>query len=133
MTALSFRNKDVIKENKIVQEIKSMDYIEPNLYGEQYFESPLRNQFLKNNFFANSLVLNINALSQVSLMDKIYVEIPSMQAENESNETMSGFYLVAGVQHEVSNGGIYKKKVALGRNGMEKSPDVKMEYGVETL
>lgn len=132
ITALSFRNADTIKNNKIVEKRKNLDYIEANLYGEHYFESELRNQFLKDNFFANSLVLNINALSQVFLMDKIYVDIPSMQAEDESNETMSGFYLVAGVQHEVSNGGIYKKKVALGRNGMEKSPDVK-NYGVETL
>jgi len=130
MTALSFRNKEIAGKPVIRQ--FNIDMIEANIYGEEYFESELRNQFLKNNFFANSLVLNINALSKVSLMDKIFVDIPSMLAEEESNEAMSGFYLVAGVQHEVSNGGIYKKKLALGRNGMEKSPDVK-NYGVETL
>jgi hypothetical protein len=129
LTDLSFRNKNYV--GKIVKYNNcNKDYIAGNLYGVEYFESMLRNRFLKDNFFANSLVLNVNALSQVKLMDTIDIDIPSLFNEGESNEVMSGFYLVAGVQHQISNGGIYNKKVALGRNGMNKSPDLK-SYEVE--
>ena len=119
VTGLSFRNKDLA--DKPVQKNLSMDYIEGNVYSEYYFESLLRNQFLKNNFFANSVILNVNSLSQIKLMDLLDVQIPSLLRESEINEVMSGKYLVAGIQHEVSSGGIYKKKVAIGRNGMNKS------------
>ena len=126
----SFRNKNLAGQS--VDKISNIDYIERNLYGEKYFESIMRNQFLKNNFFANSVVLNVNSLSQVKLMDTIDVYIPSLSVENESNEVMSGFYLVAGIQHEVTNGGIYTKKLALGRNGMDKSSNNNQESQVET-
>jgi len=132
ITELSFRNKDLVGKDKAVDKRYNVDYIEANLYGVEYFESPMRNRFLKNNFFANSLVLNVNALSQINLMDTIDVDIPSLFKEGESNEVQSGEYLVCGVQHEVSSGGIYKKKLALGRNGMNKSPYVK-QYKVEVL
>ena len=121
----SFRNKDLVDQP--VDKISNVDYIERNLYGEKYFESIMRNQFLKNNFFANSVVLNVNSLSQVKLMDTLDVYIPSLSVENESNEVMSGFYLVAGIQHEVTNGGIYTKKLALGRNGMGESSNSKQK------
>jgi len=130
ISQLSFRNKNLV--GKIVQIYCTNDIIESNIYSEKYFESVLRNNFMKTNFFANSLVLNINALSQVYLMDKIDLYIPSLFTEGESNEVLSGEYIVAGVQHEVSNGGIYKKKLALGRNGMDKSSYIK-QYQVEEL
>lgn len=131
ITDLSFRNKNLA--GKPVNKRFNVDLIERNIYSpNEYFQSPQRNQFLKNNFFSNSLVLNINALSKVNLMDKIDLHIPSLFTEGESNEVMSGLYLVAGIQHEVSNGGIYKKKLALGRNGMNKSPEIK-KYQVEEL
>ena len=129
LTDLSFRNKDnigtVVNYNDNVK-----DFVESNLYGIEYFQSLSRNGFLLDNFFANSLVLNVNSLSQVNLMDTLDVDIPSMIEAEQSNPVMSGFYLVCGIQHEVSNGSIYKKKVALGRNGMNKSPNVK-RYEVE--
>jgi len=128
-TDLSFRNKNkigtIVNYNDNIK-----DYVDLNLYGEKYFESLSRNGFLLDNFFANSLVLNVNSLSQVNLMDTLDVDIPSMIEAEQSNPVMSGFYLVCGIQHEVSNGSIYKKKVALGRNGMNKSPNVK-RYEVE--
>ena len=128
-TENSFRNKNrigtIMNYNENVK-----DYVESNLYGKKYFESMSRNDFLKDNFFANSLLLNVNSLSQVNLMDTLDVDIPSLIDAEQSNVVMSGFYLVCGIQHEVSNGSIYKKKVALGRNGMNKSPNVK-KYEVE--
>ena len=127
---VSFRNKSLV--GKAVTRISSIDYIASNLYGDKYYESLLRNKFLKDNFFANSLVLNINALSQVSLFDTIDIDIPSLFVENGTNNVMSGLYLVNGIQHEVSVGGIYKKKLSLGRSGMRKSSIVK-QYQVEEL
>ena len=129
LTELSFRNKNnigtVVNYNDNVK-----DFVERNLYGKEYFQSLSRNGFLLDNFFANSLVLNVNSLSQVNLMDTLDVDIPSLIDAEQSNEVLSGFYLVCGIQHEVSNGSIYKKKVALGRNGMNKSPNVTF-YEVE--
>lgn len=128
-TDLSFRNKNnvgsVSHYNDYVQ-----DYVSRNLYSDKYFESLSRNEYLIANFFANSVILSINSLNQVNLMDTLDVDIPSMLEEEESNPTMSGPYLVAGIQHEVSNGGTYVKKIALGRNGMNKSPNVNF-YEVE--
>lgn len=130
LTQLSFRNKnmkDITVRNETYAEINLA-----NIYSEKFYESMTRNRFLISNFFANSLVLNINALSKVNLMDTIDVYIPSLMQEDNHNEVLSGFYLVAGIQHEVSNGGIYKKKIALGRNGFNKNPDLRT-YNVEEL
>ncbi len=128
LTTLSFRDKN--QANKSVENETFRDYNESTLYSTSYFESIVRNKFLKENFFANSLVLNINSLSTVKLMDKIDLYVPSLFKPTESNEVMSGMYLVAGIQHEISRGGVYKKKIALGRNGMNKSSDIKI-YTVE--
>ena len=107
------------------------DLIEPNVYGGTYFESRVRNRFLRDNFFAFSLVLNVNAINKINLLDTVDVAIPSLFADDDSNEVMSGEYLVAGIQHEISNNGIYRKKISVGRNGMNKSPDLTGEYQVE--
>lgn len=131
LTDLSFRNSSLAGEPVKCSDCGGGDFIERNIYGVEYFESLARNKFLKQNFFANSVVLNINALSQVNLMDTIDVDIPSLISFEQSNEVMSGFYLVAGVQHEISNGSTYRKKIAISRNGMNRSPDVNF-YEVES-
>lgn len=128
LTELSFRNKKNINGVFLADNVK--DYIASNVYGEKYFESFSRNDFLKDNFFSNSVVLSVNSLSQVNLMDILDVDIPSLIEAEQSNEVMSGFYLVCGIQHEVTNGSIYRKKVAIGRNGMNKSANVK-DYEVD--
>lgn len=128
-TDLSFRNKDLL--GSTIKTSDCADLIEKNVYSAKYFESLSRNEFLKNNFFGNLLVMNINSLSQVKLMDVIDVDIPSLFEEENSNEVLSGKYMVAGIQHEISTGAIYRKKIALGRNGMNKSQSVKI-YQVES-
>ena len=129
-TDLSFRNKDLV--GSVMKYNTSVDYIKSNVYGPKYFESLARNEFLKNNFFANSVILEINSLSQVSLMDTIAVDIPSLLDPEEINEVLSGPYLISGIQHEVSKNGIYRKKISLGRNGMNKSNHYEnYEYKVE--
>ena len=57
--------------------------------------------------------------------------IPSLFESDDQNSVMSGEYLVAGVQHSVSNNGIYKKTISVSRNGMDKSPEIDM-YKVES-
>lgn len=130
-TDLSFRNADIMSNtNHAVYGRNCCDFNERNLYGPEYFESRVRNKFLRDNFFAFSLVLNINSLTDISLMDKVDVMIPSLFNEDDENEVMSGLYLVAGIQHEVSKNGIYTKKISVSRNGMNKSSDIS-SYQVE--
>jgi hypothetical protein len=133
ITNLSFRNKILANQSVLNKTYGTLNLL--NLYSEKFYESLSRNKFLIDNFFANSLLLNINSLSQVNLMDTIDVGVPSVMQENELNEVLSGKYLVCGIQHEVSTGGIYKKKIALGRNGINKSPDMPdiKTYQVEEL
>jgi hypothetical protein len=131
-TDLSFRNKEFVNPDKPTPVFNriSGDLITANVYGSDYFEAYVKNKFLLHNFFAMGMILNINALDEVKLMDKLHVDVPSQMAENQTNEVLSGEYLVAGVQHEVSNGGYYKKKISVHRNGMNKS-SIQNIYQVE--
>jgi hypothetical protein len=119
VTDLSYRDKNL--KGKAVFNRNAGDFINSNVYSEEYFETYAKNKFILHNFFAMGMIININALETVNLMDTIHIEIPSQMKENNINEVMTGKYIVAGIQHEVSNGGYYKKKVSIHRNGMNKS------------
>ena len=129
LTDLSFRNRKGVSKNGVYIDYVG-DYFDNNIYGYQYFESKIRNPMLKNNFFANSLNINVNSLSKVYLFDTIEIQIPSLFGEGEVNEPLSGEYLVGGIQHEISQGNIYRKKVSIHRNGMNKNSNYKL-YEVE--
>jgi len=115
LTNSSFINKDNFGD--IVYDHYYGTYNNLNLYSEKYFESEIRNKYLINNFFANSVAIQINADNQVQLFDKINVAIPSIVSSNNQNNVMSGMYLVGGIVHHVSLNGIYKKTLLLNRNG----------------
>lgn len=90
-----------------------------NLYGEKYYESFIRNSFLIKNFFAFSVVIQINSEENINLFDKINLVMPSNITE-EFNEIYSGSYLVGGIIHNIQSGGIYKKMLSLHKNGMNR-------------
>lgn len=130
LTELSFRKASLIGSSSHGR--YGGDFINKNLFGTEYFESRVKNEMLQNNFFAMSLVMDINSLSIVKLFDKIDLNIPSLLVANEPNKVWSGEYLVGGIQHEISKGGIYRKKLSIHRNGMNKSVDFN-NYQVEEL
>lgn len=122
MTELIYRNQDYITSPTTPMKYRyGGDFIENNVYDEKFFESKLRNKFLRENFFGMSLVLNVNAISTVKLFDKIDLVMPSLFIETESNEVYSGEYLVGGIQHELTKNGAYKKKISVHRNGINKA------------
>jgi hypothetical protein len=121
-TEVYYKDKDLA--NKVVQQ-KFFGTISVNTY-DNYFESLVRNDFLKNEFLSQSIMLNINSLYPVKLFDKIDLNIPSMFESDQSNEVYSGEYLVGGIIHQVSSNGIYKKMISLHRNGMNKSTQMKI-------
>jgi hypothetical protein len=112
-----FLYKTVDMRNLLVYNYQGGMYNNLNIYGETFFESKIRNEYLKSDFFGISVVININAMGQVNLFDKIDLILPSL-LENEMNESMSGQYIVGGIVHHISKGGIYKKMISLHRNGI---------------
>ena len=120
LTQLSFTDKEYAGQDVFSE---SGHFYTENVYGG-YFESLARNPFLLNNFFAFSLVINVDARNDINLFDKINLSVPS-NFDDGPNKVMSGNYLVGGITHQVSKDGIYKKMVSLHRNGMNKSQDVK--------
>lgn len=125
ITSLTFKDKDLFE--KPVHTILGGMFNKRNIYDD-YFESLASNIYLVDSFFGYSLLINVNALSKVKLMDKINLSIKSMTSDG-SNDTLSGFYLVGSICHQIINGGTYLKTLSLNRNGMNKS-SVVQEYKV---
>ena len=95
-------------------------YNDLNLYSDKYFESFQKNYYLLTTFMANSLVININSLNTVKLFDKVNLMLPSL-LDNKMSDPYSGLYIVGGITHFVSKGGIYQKMISLNRNGINKA------------
>jgi hypothetical protein len=123
MTKLSFIDKDYYK--KSVYNILGGTYNDLNLYSEHYFESLIRNIYLVDNFFANSVAIQVNAGEDIILFDNYRLSLPSIVSETQ-NDVFSGDYLVGGIVHHISTNGIYKKMVSLHRNGMNQSTSVEI-------
>jgi hypothetical protein len=97
-----------------------------NMYGEKYFESYVRNYFLRNNLLGFSLELNINAISQVKLFDKVKLDMKSKLSDG-TNRIISGEYLITGIKYFVSTNGIFQKRIFLSRNGFN-NPDDQQKF-----
>jgi len=121
MTDLTFIDKKY--SGKAVDIMQGGSFNNLNLYSTTYYESLGRNKYLINNFFSNSVVIQISSSDKVELFDKINLVLPSL-ITSEFNEVYSGMYLVGGIIHSIQGGGIYKKMVSLHRNGMNKSDAV---------
>ena len=83
----------------------------------------VQNMFMKYNLFSNSVVININSMTDVKLFDKVNLGMPS--PIDEFNDAFSGLYLVGSIIHNVTFDGVYEKKVLLCRNGINQSDDLK--------
>jgi len=119
MTELSFIDKDYY--NKPVFGIYGGIYNSTTMYGEKYFESYVRNYFLRNNLLGFSLELNINSVIDVNLFDKVKLEMNS-QITKSFDRIYSGEYLITGIAYFISMNGIFQKRIYLSRNGFNK-PD----------
>lgn len=94
-------------------------YNNKNLYNENYFGSFVKNYYLLATHLSCSLVININSLSTVKLFDKINLMLPSL-LDNSISDPYSGLYIIGGITHFVSKGGMYQKMLSLHRNGINK-------------
>jgi hypothetical protein len=86
----------------------------------KYYESQLLNKYKKWAFFNQSVLLNINSITDVNLFDKILLSIPS-KIDNNINEVYSGEYIVGGIVYILSKNDIFRKQVSLHRVGTNKS------------
>ncbi len=81
-----------------------------------YYQAMTQNDYLKHAFFSgNILELNINSLSDVKLLDKINVSIPSLIGI--TNKALSGDYLVSGIVFEYQKGETLRKNIHVSRDG----------------
>jgi len=95
---------------------------------EEFPRGIVQNLFYKYNLFSNSVILNINSMTDVKLFDKVNLAIPAI-LNGDFNEVYSGYYLVTAITHNITSDGIYQKKVLVCRNGINESEELK-EYDV---
>ena len=69
------------------------------------------------------MFLNVNSQTIINIFDKVELIVPSLPIYDAGsvNELIGGTYLVAGIIHHISKGGIYKKEISLHRNGFNES------------
>ena len=117
-TRKTFKSKDAI--NSFVQLYNFG--IENNVYTS-YHEAYIRNDFYLKDFFSYNVFLNVNSQTIINIFDKVELIVPSLPIYDAGsvNELIGGTYLVAGIIHHISKGGIYKKEISLHRNGFNES------------
>lgn len=121
-TELRYKDSEFVNKLSLHRDCGTLN--NKNIYNG-YFQSLVQNDYLRNEFFSNSVVININALSKVKLFEKIHLSVPSMFSKDNINEVMSGDYWVGGIVHQVSHNGVYRKSLSLHRNGINKSVHMK--------
>ena len=87
------------------------------------YRGRVQNYFAKYQLFSNSINLNIRDVTQVSLFEKVDLQMKSVGSNTEIVEPYCGEYLVTSISHSIvhdSHPG-YAKRVLLSRNGINKS------------
>ena len=116
-TGLSTQNQNNTKQPINTQHYGYLN----NSVHQNYFKAQASNDYYRHLLTGGEfLSLSANALCDVSLLDIINVNIPSM-AVNGLNLALSGNYWTAGIIHSAGRGQIYKKKLILCRNGINDS------------
>ncbi len=82
---------------------------------KDYYKAISQNKYLKG-FFNYSVLLDINALTDVKLFDKVDLIIESLMT-TERDEVNSGEYIVGGIIHSFGASTLYRKQLSLHRNG----------------
>jgi hypothetical protein len=101
----------------------------PNVYDE-FSRGVVQNYYMKYNFFSVSLGLNINSMTNVKLLDKVNLGLPStLVSDTGVNDVYSGHYLITGITHNITAGGVYQKQILISRNGVNESTNLR-EYNV---
>jgi len=85
------------------------------------YNGKLQNTFTKYQLFSNSISININNSTNVSLFDKVDLAVPSLIDGDSIAEPYSGEYVVASISHSIVLNAGYAKRVLLCRNGINKS------------
>lgn len=100
-----------------------------NVHGK-YILAYNQNSYLSRTFFSNFTTITISPNNKIDLMDKIDVQFLKME-DSDSGEVSidaahSGEYLVAGIYHNIQQGGIYTMILILARNGYNIVEDPKI-------
>ena len=86
-----------------------------------------QNAFTKFRLFSNTISLNINNSTKVSLFDKVDLNLQSTLTGEDVAEPYSGEYLVGAISHSLVKNASYSKRVLLCRSGINKST-IKKDY-----
>lgn len=120
-----FSAKDKTKINSISHDF-SLGYLPVGNVHPKYYDGIVQNEYYKHNYMSGFMLeLNINSIAKPKLLSVVTVEIPSVLGHG-SNDALSGDYLVAGVVHDIGRGDVYKKRMALIRNGFDKTQAIKV-------
>lgn len=88
-----------------------------------FLKAKSQNDYLINNFFGYSLVINAHASVKIDLMDTVMLSVPSLPYHDPDsiNELLTGRYLVGGIVYMIGKNTGFQKHVSLHRNGFNKS------------
>lgn len=109
---------DKVKEHSV-----SLDaYVQDNRNVHQnYFRAKVQNWQLVKDFFKVSIFVHVNPSNSINLFDVVEVIFPSFTEATAVNEVLSGKYMVGGIVHQASSGGLYRMGLVLYRSGFNES------------
>jgi hypothetical protein len=125
----SFKHHDYIQTGHYVSN-KNYGFQSSNTH-DNFIKAINQNKYLRTNFFGYSMVLNVHASVPVKLMDTVMLAIPDLPyyTPRDTNELLSGRYLVGGIVYIITKGSGFQKHVSLHRNGLN-NPTLQTQYNV---
>lgn len=91
-------------------------------YSGNIYHGMALNEYYRFNLFTNTMMLNVNPLSEVKLFDKTDLDFPSILYNREgTNNVYSGTYIIGSISYSIYRGGVYSKEVMLCRYGINES------------
>jgi hypothetical protein len=109
------KNKNL---NKGAVEYRNFGFLN-NVY-DQYFDSIVRNEFIRTSFLSSPLTVNAQPGSY-ELFQKIDIQIRSQNIPNTIVQSYSGTYLIGGIIHHMSKKATYDMVLVLFRDGIDDS------------
>ncbi len=102
---------------------KSVGLLPDEKIFDTIYKGLIQNAFYKYSMWTINIWMNVNALTNVELFDKIDVDLPSTVLRDAVNDTYSGEYLVGSVTYNITRNAPVQKSVILCRYGMNDMPD----------
>jgi len=84
------------------------------------YKGKVQNEYLRYNIFSNTIALNINTSTEVTLFDKVDLNLSSTLGDGIA-EPYSGDYVVATITHNLMSQVGYAKRILLCRGGINKN------------